>query len=121
MCKAAGSELVRNEPHVHDAVHAIEVTIEQRHARMRRFANLPADLVPAGRDVDAVYFAARHHHVLDPAPFEPEQRLDHALALGRLRDECIGEILDGFAGIAGDHPRQGRGAAVRGKMARRAT
>src|SRR6185436_15002158 len=31
--QAAGRELVGNEAHVHDAVHAVELSLEQRHAR----------------------------------------------------------------------------------------
>ena len=95
--QASRGKLVRDEAHVHDAVHAVEVPVEERHARVGRLAQASADLVPFRRDVDAVDLAARNHHVLDAAPLEAKQRLDHALALGGLGDERVGEIGDRVA------------------------
>ncbi len=36
--QAARGELVRHQAHVHDAVHAVEVAVEERHARVRGLA-----------------------------------------------------------------------------------
>ena len=118
--QAARGKFVRDEAHVHDAVHAVEVAVEERHARMGRLAQPAADLLPVRRDVDAVDLAARHHHVLDPAPFEAEQRLDHALALGGLGDERVGEVGDRVAVGLGDLRGAVARAASRGSRARRA-
>ena len=94
-------------------VHAVEVAVEERHARVRGLAQAAADLVPVRGDVDAVDLAARHHDVLDVAALECEQRLDHALALGAAprpaRPRCRATASRGIA--RGRSARSRRGSA----------